>query len=475
VKRLVASCARPIARRLRAIGEAPGRPRAPDSRVGHFAGSGPDLHSHSKPSGRFGSRPARAGARCSADLVTGEWHASLMGMRRQPLFDEIDRTDPTPANHQESSYEFMNRIAGEYWEHPRMLMQQWLDHVQRDGDYIDLRQRFRSRDDEQFRSAFLELYIHEILLRAGYTVTIHPMMSDTTSRPDFLAERDDKRLYVEAIVPGTNPAAKAAAQRRAVLFDTVNQLGDPNFMLWLDHLVEGSDPPAATRLRTELRRWLSHVDPDAPWDLQSAPALHWQHNGWSATFKAIPKKPEARGRHVDSRAIGVYGHTGVTWIDDAPAIRKALTRKHHEYGDLDAPFIIAVGTYIQDTDRWHSTNAMYGASAIELNEHPDGEITTRAFRRRDGYFGGPPHWQHPQVSGVLLVNQLMPYHVHRAEVTLWRHPKSAHALPDDLGLPCLTLALDGDRVTDLPPSMAASDFFGLPEQWPPGEAWPDHQ
>jgi hypothetical protein len=25
----------------------------------------------------------------------------------------------------------------------------------------------------------------------------------------------------------------------------------------------------------------------------------------------------------------------VDWIDDAPAIRKALTTKHHEYGDLE--------------------------------------------------------------------------------------------------------------------------------------------
>jgi len=55
-------------------------------------------------------------------------------------------------------------------------------------------------------------------------------------RPDFLAERDELRFFIEAIAPGSTPAEKAAAQRRAVLFDTVNRLGDPNFMLWLDEL-----------------------------------------------------------------------------------------------------------------------------------------------------------------------------------------------------------------------------------------------
>lgn len=171
-------------------------------------------------------------------------------------------------------------------------MQEWLDHIDNDNDYNDLRQRFRPRDDDQFRSAFLELYLHESLLRAGYAVTIHPTVDGLTSRPDFLAERGDERIYIEAIAPGANPAAKAAAARRAVLFDTVNQLDDPNFMLWLDTLEEGSSPPPAARLRGDLRWWLSELDPDAPWDMESGPSYQWEHDGWSVTFKPIRRPPE---------------------------------------------------------------------------------------------------------------------------------------------------------------------------------------
>lgn len=350
-----------------------------------------------------------------------------MDVSREPLFDEADRTDVAPGRHQESSYEFLNRIGGSYWEHPRLLMQDWLNHIENDSDYKDLRERFRSRDDEQFRSAFLELYLHESLLRAGYAVTIHPRVDGTKSRPDFLAKRDDERLYIEAIAPGVNPAAKAAARRRAVLFDTVNRLDDPNFMLWLDDLVEGSNPPSAARLRADIGRWLSELDPDAPWNMESAPSYRWRHDGWSVTFKPIPIRPDARGRRPKGRAIGVYGHTGVNWIDDAPTVRKALVSKQHEYGDLDAPFIIAVGMYIHDNDRWHTTNAIYGAAAIQWSESPDGQILTREIRQRDGYFGVPPDWQQRHVSGVLVINQLMPYHFQRAEITLWRHPNPVSA------------------------------------------------
>lgn len=398
-----------------------------------------------------------------------------MGEQRQPLFDDFGRTDTAPSTHQEPSFEFLNRIAGDYWEHPRALMQEWLDRMPSEQEYNDLRQRFRSRDDEQFRSAFLELYLHESLIRAGYTVTIHPEVQGTSRRPDFLAERDDLRFFIEAIAPGSTPAEKAAAQRRAVLFDTVNRLGDPNFMLWLDELKEGTSPAASARLRRDLRRWLGTLDPDAPWDPDAAPTRRWEHDGWAVTFRAVPKKPEARGTRPNNRTIGVYGHAGVDFIDDAPAIKKALATKHHEYGDLGAPFIIAVGTYIHDRDRWHSGNAMYGHVAVQIGEAPDGSMVTREVRQPDGYFGTPPEWANRNVSGVLLVNQLMPYYVQRAETTLWRHPNPVHELPDVVGLPGDTLSLADSTLVEVPAPTRADQFFGLPDPWPPGEAWPDDE
>ena len=58
-----------------------------------------------------------------------------------------------------------------------------------------------------------------------------------------------------------------------------------------------------------------------------------------------------------------------------------------------------------------------------------------AVRQPDGYFGVPPEWRNRNVSGVLVVNQLMPYYVQRAETTLWRHPAPLHQLHDDTGFP----------------------------------------
>jgi hypothetical protein len=189
------------------------------------------------------------------------------------------------------------------------------------------------------------LYLHECLARAGYRVTILPSLPTTTRRPDFCAEGTGTGFYLEAIAPGASAEAKAAAGRRAVLFDIVSGLGDPNFLLWLSAIREGPKPPASARLREDLRRWLSQLNPDDFTDPQTAPEHHWERDGWAATFKPIPRRPDARGRPPQS-AIGVYACQGVSFIDDAPAIRNALAAKHHAYGDLGAPFVVAVGTYI---------------------------------------------------------------------------------------------------------------------------------
>lgn len=378
----------------------------------------------------------------------------------------------TVGGHQESSFEFLDRMGGAYWAAPRQLMQEWLDRVDDDDEYRDLRERLRSKDNEQSRSAFLELYLHESLLRAGYLVTVHPKIPRTSKRPDFLAERGDERMYIEAISPGAAPAGKAAASRRAVLFDVIDNLHAPNHVLWLEKLVEGEHPPRGSRLRPKLVGWLAKLDPDENRSFDDAPSYTWSDRGWTATFKAIPKKPEDRDRPTGKRAIGIYSHTGAQIVDDAPMIRAALESKHHRYGELDAPFIIAVGTYIHDVDLWHATNALYGSLAVKFSDDPDCPIGPHEFRQPDGYFGSLPSWQNHEVSGVLLVNQLQPYSVPQVTANLWQHPNPAYPLPTRLDLPWRELAFDGRQVTETAPDTEPTRFFGLPECWPPGEAWP---
>lgn len=387
--------------------------------------------------------------------------------KREAIFDARERTTSHPSSAQEGTFVFLNRIANDYWEHPRSLVQAWADHLDGDQDYSDMRSRLRSGDDYQFRSAFLELYIHEILLRTGHEVTIHPTSSDSKRRPDFYAHRAGRGFYVEATAPGVSPTAHAAGNRRDRLFDVINQLSSPNFTLWLTGLEAGSSSPQAKKFRQRIEHWLGSLNPDDYPVFDSAPVRTFSEGDWAMTFRAIPRPVGARHAGPEIPAIGVYGHMPADSLDDVPKIHKALKAKTRAYGALDAPYVIAVGTYLVDGDRSQARDAMYGRQVLQH----DGS-GARLLRERDGYFGSPPEWRNCQVSGVLIVDQLMPNGPHRAETTLWMHPAPERSdLPTDV-FPGDRVELDGSGLRTTPSPVVAADLFGLEEPWPPGVPFP---
>lgn len=391
---------------------------------------------------------------------------------RPSIFDDAVRTNAAPATHEESSFAFLNRVAGSYWGHPRRLIEEWASHLPGDADYADIRARIRSGDNRQWNSAFLELYLHEMLLRTGHAVTLHPPLPSSARRPDFYAEKDGSGFFMEAVVPAWSNKKDAAHARRNRFFDVVNRMESPNFILMIRSLNEGDSNPLAARLRTELRKWLAGLNPDAIDDLNSAPRYRWVQGDWSAEFSALPKKKEARGRSDrERRAIGVYAHEPARSVDDAETIRRALASKDGEYGYLGRPFIIAVGLFIHDRDHWHSMNAFYGHETIEWSE---GTGETSASRSADGYWGAPGSSAHTNVSSVLLVNQLQPYHVQKAEVTLWHHPSAAEPTPPSLRTPGQVVQVRDRHVTVTPTGIDSTALFGLSDPWPPGEPWPKH-
>jgi hypothetical protein len=400
---------------------------------------------------------------------------SGMGGRtdRSSVFDPVTRTDASPADHLETSFQFLNRVATDFWAQVRELVQEWLDRVPDDSAYRDLRGRLRA-DNAASWSAFLELYLHEMFRRAGYRVSSHPDIPSGSYHPDFLVEGQGESFYVEATMPGPTTNGLGRAQRRAAFLDTIQGCRNRDFFLSLDRLVIGERPARGRHARALIERWLAGLDPDeVSYEHLRREPFRWSEDGWVAEFSAIPISPEHRGR-LDHRAIGVYADGDVEFIDDAPAMKAALTTKAKKYAGLDRPLIIALGTYIWDRDHWHSTNALYGHAAVTWWENTDGTTGHAQTRRPDGFFGGPPSWENEQVAAILHVNQLQPQHLHRAEVTLWPHPASPYRW-DALSkrIPTATVRPAESALEMSPPVLSASQYFGLPEPWPVGEPFPD--
>jgi hypothetical protein len=389
-----------------------------------------------------------------------------MIMPRQPIYDDKARNDFRPQQNGETSFEFFNRAGGSLWRESRTLHQEWANRLG-DREYAETRAALRS-GGSQARSAFLELYLHECLVRGGHEVTIHPELSRTSNKPDFLAAQGPTRTYIEAIVPGRSKEETAKTNRIDVLLAALDRTGDDNFFLMTTSISPSQSNAPASAIRNQVRKWLATLNPDAV-DPQSLPERTFEQAGWSITVEAIPISADNRGKV--GRSIGIYAHYEAEIINSGPRIVTALESKAKKYGNLEAPFVVAIGLDSFDEDDHDVFDALYGSVSWSLEATGPGEsISSRAVRNRNGYFGWPGSWKNRHVSGVLIVDQLLMHDPTRARVSLWIHPDAIYPLPSDPMFPGVVYSWNGKNV-ERAAGLDGRALLGLPEGWPGGKRW----
>lgn len=389
------------------------------------------------------------------------------------IFSAITRTDPSPAAHGDSHAEFLERVAGSYWDQVRDLVEAWFSRLCADAQ-ADVRGRLRSKDDRQSRGAFFELYLHECLLRMGYSVTCHPEIKGTNRRPDFLAKKDGKSVYIEARSASSSDVAVGKAARVNAVYESLDRLETPNFFLWIDVAKQGDAPLRARALRKRLETWLAALTPDEHSMRQEIrrddlPGYVHEDAGWRIDFRAIAKSAKARGRE-GARPLGIFGGGNATWVLDEDELRGALSDKGSAYGRLDAPFVVAVASGSMSLDDYDVLNALYGTESIELRTSDDGTEETMAVRAPDGYWYQGDHWAHRGVSAVLVVKNLHPAFVGTQQHTIWEHPDPEFRVAD---FPMWRRAVvEEGTMTFKDPDRSQAEWFDLGEPWPVGEPFP---
>lgn len=392
------------------------------------------------------------------------------------LFSDEPRSDSSPARHAESSVAFYDRVAGQYWDDVRQLMEHWFARFCANGQ-ADVRARLRSTDDRQARGAFFELYLHELLVRSGCSVTCHPEIPNVSRVPDFLATRGDESFYLEARVIVGSAESAGRTKRINAVYDALNSVKSEDYFVWVDVESAGLAAPRTKQLRGGLEAWLGSLDYEEVrqrWrrnSVKDLPVYRWQHEGWNASFRPVPKGLTARGVDPNIRPLGVFGGSRARWADDTAPIREALADKGTAYGKLDKPFVVAVGTFSSSDEDDDIRDALYGTEAYEMGTIEGGETVTRPVRQPDGYWSDGVKWLHGGVSGVLLVRGLAPESAGRVIPTLWQHPEAVMPMKAELPA-CRRVVVAGDRLEYVENSVSPRALFALPDPWPSGEPFP---
>ena len=388
-------------------------------------------------------------------------------MKVGSLFDQRKRTDPYPATDDESSYAFLNRVAGPFWQRVRDFSDEAFAAYPSEAAE-DLRARFRDSSWSSHIGAWWELYLFTLFRRLGYEVEVHPDLPGVTTHPDFRCRSVAGTFLVEArhVAAGLRSDSKARVGADAWITGPLDRLSHPDFMVRVEILERAADRPPRAAVTRGVVEWLDGLDHG---EVANGSSREWptylsEAKGWKFELTALPVKTSARGRR--RRLVGV--HPVITGRDDTSvALRSTLRAKARKYGRPDEPFIVAPLLTSAGTDTEDIIAALYGSEVVVFS--PDRPGVTRMSRTRDGFWISGDGYRGTRVSGVLLGDAILPWSVTTRLPRLWLHPAASRPLPSDFGLPAVRLGQDGTLAL-AEGSRDPATTFDLEPDWPGPDA-----
>ena len=380
------------------------------------------------------------------------------------LFDNVNRTYDGPANHKESTFSFLSRSASKASNSVRAILEEWFTRYP-DQHRLELRRRFQA----DFLVGFFELLLHELLLRFNHKVEVNPPLPPPQrTRPDYRATSETTNsVYLEAtVVTDESKEEKARNKVLSTLYDQIDQLEIPDYFLRIKEIRNSTGrQPSGKRVKQFLRKCLEDLDYDDLTAISHLGAINYlptwtyKQEEIEIDFGVIPVSPENRGK-LNHRFIGMYPAC-VRWGGTDSAIRAAIRKKATKFGQLDAPYIIAVNCVSKwGTDHIDEMQALFGTEefvSTNLNQQPQ-------FRQKpDGIWFGPKGPRNRRISGVIIA-KVVPWNLPGAEICLYQNPWAYKPYQGPLTSLPQTLVINGasKRLT----GHSLGSIFSLAESWP---------
>lgn len=386
------------------------------------------------------------------------------------IFGAGPRSDNSPSHHNETTYTFLRRVAGPVWDQCRELIDTWISEYP-ESDRPSIEGRLRSGNDEQFTSAFWELYLHEMYQRDGWNIEIEPEVPGVSARPDFLVTKGAVSYYVEARCTFERRDDPGAGARLQTIYEAVNGIDSNGFHVAVTAISLGQAAPSTRRLRRDMEAWLRSLDAE---ELALSLAdddpnrFDWVQDGWRLVFHAMPRSSSVRDRPVQ-RVLGAFLPAEASVVDDIGSLRAALDDKVSKYGELQHPLVIAVNIGSGFHDDEDTQQVLYGTvgwqlDVADMNAEPVPVLTT------EGFWGWPGRPARQHVAGVLLAEGVHYGRVARCAPAYWAHPNATTPV-DPLVL--WRVPKPGEEGWAYPnPAVVPHEYFALPEGWPIGERFP---
>lgn len=342
------------------------------------------------------------------------------------LFDDFERTLKGRANHDHSSYEFINKSAWPAANYVRELLETWCDEFPLDTDFVN---RFKSDNYQKHVAAFFELVMYRWLRAQDYDVKLHELASiDSQRRPDFCISKLDKKvLYAECTLSALPDYDPGIERLRNQITDILESIPCPKY--WLSVYFEKCSTNSLSKKKIInfvsklIEEGLDRFDP------ANFERKRWTFRdcGWEMEFSLFPKSINT------TRTLGASQHGPAGIIYSEKPLRASLDRKKGgNYGRFIHPYVICINSSDFYLDGLSIMQTLFGPRAGQ--SHFDVKD-----KDNDGFFLFKGRPINTSVSAVLIVNNLVPWNLHVAKSSLWHNPFAS--------LPLDTEALDIQSVS----------------------------
>lgn len=338
------------------------------------------------------------------------------------LFDEKKRVDLDPSHHNENTFDYYDRSARKDVSNVRQLLNKWfLSYPVNEQN--ELKSRFR----KTFSSAFYELFIYQLFRQQGFEIEIHPEIPNSNKRPDFLLKKGSAELYLEAKEARDKSEDEEALEKRInQIYDSLNKIKSPNFLLKIEELVlKSTKQPSTKKAIEKIETEVANYDPDAlaeqltKFGLDNGAKIEYENDDLKLLVSLIPKIPSARNLD-EGRPIGMYPFESF-WGGSEDSIKDSFAKKSKRYGILDKPYFICINAIgIKGEGDFDVENALWGSLAYTWSTDPNNR-NERMERQRDGIFLDKKGPRCKNVTGV-LVTKVMEFNIHIAQHWFALHP-----------------------------------------------------
>ena len=386
------------------------------------------------------------------------------------LFDQKPRKYMGPGRYSESYYKYLDRSARKACEHIRLLLNDWHSHFPADSQK-KLEDRFRSPDDDfVFLSAFVELYLHELLLRLGFEVDIEPEIDGVSGRPDFLVKLNKKPIFILECTLSTASREELTTEKiKNELYDELNRIYSPNFSITpsVRGIFQGKSytwPPIKKWCKS-LEKELSELDPneiEARKKRQGPATLPYCSKEYDGLFISIMIEPKPLNNRGKPEIPNIRLRFDRSEAREAEFyIKKAIKKKVKKYGILPLPYIIAINVMHRFCFDSSISKALFGQNI------PKGaRLNLIKPSKSNGSWWGPDGHRNTRVSAVLIFKQLVPWNIAKQSPVLWHNPWAKIPLnPDILQLAQNIFKFEA-ILKEHKLGKSAVEIFNLSSNWP---------